>query len=181
MTALSDTPRRYGHVTRALHWAMAAIFALQLLSAAAHWAFDRKNPIRQALWAVHQPLGILLLIAVRVVWALTQAAHRPPHPGAAGLAARLGHVSLYILMVAVPTIAVLRAWGSGRGLEILGVPLLPATGTEITFLSKTLGGYHGLLGWTLAALIVGHIAAALIHTALLKDGTLRRMAGAASP
>lgn len=43
---------------------------------------------------------------------------------------------------------------------------------------QALSEWHGELGWTLAALILGHIAMALIWHGLLKrDNTLQRMAG----
>ena len=50
MTQLIDRPDRYGLVTRLFHWGMAALFAAQFASAAAHWALPRENPLRETLW-----------------------------------------------------------------------------------------------------------------------------------
>ncbi len=37
------------------------------------------------------------------------------------------------------------------------------------------GRWHGLLGWGLIALIVGHIAMAWVHTRVWKEPLVRRM------
>ena len=72
MTQLSDTPTRYGTVSRLLHWGMAALFAAQFISAAAHWALPRENTLRELLWGYHTTLGVTLfaLILVRGLWGL---------------------------------------------------------------------------------------------------------------
>ena len=41
MTSITDSPDRYGLVSRFFHWGMAALFAAQFASAAAHWALPR--------------------------------------------------------------------------------------------------------------------------------------------
>ena len=40
--------------------------------------------------------------------------------------------------------------------------------------------WHGALAWVMALLILGHIVMAVVHTALMKDRTLGRMAGRAT-
>ena len=37
--------------------------------------------------------------------------------------------------------------------------------------------WHGELAWLLAVLILGHVVMAVVHTAVMKDRTMARMAG----
>ena len=179
MPNLSDGPDRYGLVTRVFHWGMAALFAAQFLSAAAHWALDRENALRQTLWSYHATLGtrLFLLVLLRGLWGLANLSRRPGHSGAMGQAAKLGHLVLYLLMVIVPTLRLLAAAGSTRGFSYLGIQIFPARETEIALLSG-MAEWHGELGWILALLVVGHIVMAVIwHRLVQRDDTLSRMAG----
>lgn len=180
MSNLPDTPRRYGTVTRVLHWGMAVLFLAQFASAAAHWAFERENALRQTLWSYHTDLGVtlFLLVMVRGAWGLYNLRHRPPlHEGRIGMAALGGHIALYALMVIVPFVRLLAAAGSDRGLSYFGLPIFPARSEEITWMQAP-SEWHGELGWILALLIVGHIAMAIgWHHFAQRDGTLKRMAG----
>ena len=179
MPNLSDSPDRYGLVSRVFHWGMAVLFAAQFLSAAAHWALERENALRQTLWSYHATLGttLFLLVLLRGLWGLANMSRRPEHDGPMGRAAQLGHLGLYALMVIVPSLRLLSAAGSTRGFSYLGIQVLPARETEIAWLSG-MAEWHGELGWILALLIAGHIAMAVIwHRVVQRDDTFRRMAG----
>ncbi|WP_245427243.1 cytochrome b [Pleomorphomonas carboxyditropha] len=176
-STLFDHPEGYGSVSRALHWLMAALFAWQFLSAILH-AVDREMPVARFFWSWHMSVGFLLLAAVvlRGVWALVNLGNRPAHPtGFLGAAARLGHLALYLLMIAVPLLAVLRTYGSGRGLSVFGIEVFAGGGERIPALMAPANAAHGLLGWALLALVLGHTAMALAHAYLWREGTLARM------
>lgn len=178
MTALSDSPARYGLVSRTFHWGMAALFAAQFLSAAAHWGLARDNALREALWSYHGALGttLFLLVLLRGLWGLANLPRRPAHSGAAGRAAVAGHAAIYGLMVIVPAVRLLAAAGSTRGFSYLGIPVFPARETEIAWMLAP-AEWHGELGWILALLVLGHIAMAIVwHRLILRDDTLQRMA-----
>lgn len=179
MAHLSDSPDRYGLVSRVFHWGMAALLAAQFLSAAARWGLDRENAVRETLWSYHTTLGttLFLLVLMRGVWGLANISRRPPHSGRMGQAAKLGHIALYLLMVIVPTLKLLSAAGGTRGFSYLGIQIFPAREVEIAWLSS-FGEWHGELGWILALLIIGHIAMATVwHHLIRRDDTLRRIAG----
>ena len=93
MTRLTDSPDRYGLISRAFHWSMAALFAAQFVSAAAHWALPRENVLRDTLWTYHVDLGVtlLLLVLLRGVWGLLSLSKRPTESGPMGYAAKAGH------------------------------------------------------------------------------------------
>ena len=179
MTSLADRPDRYGPVTRALHWGMAVLFAAQFLAAAAHWALPRENELRELLWSYHPDLGttLFLLVLIRGAWGLANMSRRPPHSGAIGRAAVVGHVAIYALMVIVPSVRLLAAAGSDRGLSYLGIPVFSARETEIAW-TQVAAEWHGEMGWVLALLVLGHIAMATVwHHRIQRDGTLERMLG----
>ena len=78
---------------------------------------------------------LLLLAAVRFVWALRNLRRRP----AGSLKVKLGHLALYALMFAVP------ASGMARQFQ------------------APLGVAHGALAFALLLLIVGHVGMTVVH------------------
>lgn len=173
-----DSPLRYGLVTRVLHWGMAALFAWQFLGMGVKLALGR-HPLTAFLVGTHKPIGtaLMLLILLRGAWGLSQWRRRPPHPATvAGRLAPLGHALLYALMLYVPTVALMREYGSGRGFAPWGIPLFPATGEQIAGLMAPANLSHGVIAWTLLALIAGHVAMVALHHFVWRDTTLARMA-----
>ncbi|MBT9383497.1 cytochrome b [Pseudooceanicola sp. CBS1P-1] len=173
---LRDRPDRYGLVSRLFHWLLAAMICWQLLGMILKVTLGRV-PVAGFFVSHHQQLGsvIFCLVALRLGWALLNRGHRPGHgAGLAGMAARLGQGALYLVMAAVPTIAVLRAWGGTRGFAPFGFEIFAPREVAIGW-TRALGELHGPLGWALLVLIGGHVAMALLHQHVLRDGTLRRM------
>ncbi len=157
---LMDRPDGYGPVSRILHWLMAALLAWQFASAAAR-QFAPDTPIEDFFWFSHTSLRLLLLVLVlaRGAWALANAGRRPD----SGLLAGLGHLVLYLLMMAIPTLGLLRAYGRGRGYSAFGIQVFPPRDREIESLVELANAWHGLLGWTLIALAAGHVCMAFLH------------------
>lgn len=180
---LLDHPAGYGPVSRALHWLMAVLFAWQFVSAILH-AVARDLPLARFFWSYHGSVGVLLFAAIflRGAWGLINLRRRPAHAdGLLGHGARLGHIALYVLMLAVPTLGVLRSIGSGRGLQAFGVELVAGGGARIEPLVALGHALHGLLGWALLLLTLGHVAMALLHTYVWRDDVLSRMTRGRSP
>lgn len=176
-----DTPARYGLVTRALHWLMAALFVWQFAGMVVRLTVGRA-PVTSFMVGTHAPVGTLLLalLVVRLVWALANRGRRPGYEaGAAGLAARAGHGALYALMLVVPTLGLLRLYGSGHGFAPFGLPLFAPRPERIEWMMAPANAVHGKLAWLLLALIAGHVAAALWHRIVRRDDVLARMAGPA--
>ncbi len=174
-----DSPQRYGLITRLLHWGMAALFAWQFLGMGVKLVLGRHA--LTAFWVgTHKPVGtlLMLLILVRGLWGLSQWRQRPPHPHTlVGRAAVAGHALLYALMFYVPAVALLREYGSGRGFAPWGIPLFPATGEQIAWMLAPANLSHGLLAWTLLAVVAGHVAMVAVHQWLWRDATLEKMSG----
>ena len=86
---------------------------------------------------------------------------RPP---SINLAAKLGHAGLYGLLLLIPALALLRQYGSGRAFEPFGLPLMSGfDGDKIAWMVEPGNLLHGVLGWVLLAMIVGHIGMVLLH------------------
>lgn len=162
--SVMDNNDKYGKISRFLHWTMGILFLLQLLSAAAH-AFLEDTMIEQLLWPTHKHVGflILLLAVIRILWALLNRSRRPPF---FDKAAKLGHLALYCLMFLVPSLALLRQYGSGRAFDPLGMPLFAGFEPEIVWMVAPGNLLHGFLGWLLFLLIAGHVFMVFWHKVL---------------
>jgi len=157
-----DRQDRYGRVSRAFHWGLAALLSWQFASALAH-KFIEDTPIEEFLWSTHRSMGVLILalVLLRATWAMTQRAHRPPSVHWPALA---GQITLYLLTLLVPSIALLRQYGSGRVFEPFGVALFSGwEGQRVDWMVSLGSLLHGELGWVLLTLILGHIGMAVWH------------------
>lgn len=182
---IMDSPARYGAVSRIFHWGIAALLIWQLAGMLSKVTLGRDAALTGFIAGSHQSLGFVLfvLVVLRVIWALLNIGRRPAHEvGLMGMAAKAGHAAMYALMVLVPGIALIRAWGNERAYDVFGWNLFPARAEgEAVQWAVTLGGdWHGELAWVLGALILGHVVMAVWHTAVRRDGTLERMAGSAA-
>ena len=159
--SLFDSSEKYGLVSRALHWLMALGFAWMFFTAALHYFAD-ETPITDTLWPTHSVMGftVFCLGVFRVIWAALNISRRPP---SLSTLSGLGHSILYALMLAIPALALLRTYGSDRPFSYLGISLMEPTGQKNQWMIDLAGLLHGELGWTLLALVVGHIVMVYIH------------------
>lgn len=172
-----DAPKQYGIVSRTFHWGMVILLLWMLLSAVTHYFFE-ETAIEAFFWAGHYPVGIsiLVLATVRSAWALANLSNRPCYTeGALGRAAIVAHSGLYAFMVAVPSLALLRAYSSQYGLSTFEFGIFPQRDPEIDWMVDLGGLLHGELGWALFALVTGHIVMAFLHGRLSGTMVLPRM------
>lgn len=173
----SDTPEGYGPVSRAFHWGMTLLIVWQFTSALLR-VFAEDTAIEGFFWSTHVTVGFTIwwLAILRGAWGLANLSRRPRHHGPPLLAraATLGHLALYALLILVPSLAIARAFGNGRGFTVYGLQLA-APGEPNPALTAPGNALHGLLGWVLLALVVGHVAMALWHGYVRRDGTLEHM------
>lgn len=166
-----DTSQSYGTISRFLHWSMALAFLLMLGTVVA-WRIDEEY---FSLMGYHKSFGFILmvLIVIRFVWALINFNKRPH----GNMMVKLGHLALYILMIAVPAIGLLRQYGAAKGgIEVFGVEIMAASAEKIPSFIKLGGDWHGELAWALFALAAGHIIMAIVHQ-IKGEKIINRMAG----
>lgn len=176
-----STPHRYGLVARLLHWSMALLLAV--LFALGWWATELSyyDPLYRTIPDLHRSLGVLaaVLISARAGWALID---NRPAPLAGGrrweqLAARVTHGLLYLLMILVPVSGYLMSTADGRPVQVFGLFELPALLPPDSGREEWAGSAHYFLAFGGAYLVLLHVAAALKHRFIDRDGTLRRMIG----
>lgn len=174
-----DSPDRYGRISRWLHWGMALLFAWQFIGMGLRLALGR-TPVVSFFVGSHSSVGLLLLILVllRGAWGLSNASRRPSHgAGWLGRAAAAGHGALYLLMVVVPLLAIVRAYGSGRAFIWFNTLPLWSAGPKNEALIAPAEAAHGVLAWTLLALVGGHVAMVALHRWWWRDAVAQRMVG----
>lgn len=178
-SGLLDAPDRYGGVTRALHAVTAVLVLWQFMMVALYKIFGETPFLNGvARFGPHGYVGLALLALAlaRISWALGNRSRRPRQKkGLPGRLAIAMHATLYSLLVAIPSLALVRIYGKGKGWEIGGVEIVPATGHEIGPLIAAADLAHGPLSWLLLALVGGHAGAAALHGLLWRDGRAQRM------
>ncbi len=158
---MGDSSIRYGFVSRFFHWLMALGFAWMLLTACARF-IDKDAAFTKAVFQFHGQVGftILWMGVLRILWALSQSKSRPEK----NILTILGHMAMYALMVIIPTLAVLRMMGGGRAFTYWNtIPVLSASEEKTQWMVDLGNNFHGLLGWILFALIIGHILMTIKH------------------
>ncbi|MFC4350145.1 cytochrome b [Fodinicurvata halophila] len=175
-TSLMDHRRGYGLVSRVLHWGMALLVLWQAVSALLHYFAD-DTAVTDFFFGAHTTIGFLILVfaVLRGFWGLANLARRPEHSRPIDRLAAFGHLAMYLLLIAVPLIALIREYGSGEGFAVFGIQIFPSFQPEIEWTGDLGGALHGELGWVLFLLIAVHILMALVHEFVWKETRLARM------
>jgi cytochrome b561 len=175
--ATANPPAQFALLSRILHWLMAAMLLAMLFIGVAMVA-SLSNYHR--LLAIHRPLGIMILILAIIRLVNRLLTTLPPFPPTmSNSERRIATASerlLYALMFALPLVG----WGMLSAghypIVMFGPvhlpPILPANPTLYAVLRKT----HTILAYLLFAAFLAHLAAVLLHTLVLRDGLLNRMA-----
>lgn len=174
----SNKSGRYSDVAIALHWLL-AIALLVSFCVGLYMTGLKLSPARIRLFNWHKWAGIsiLALSAFRLAWRLR---HRPP-PDLASMsalkrrAAHGVHRLMYLLFFLVPLAG--WAYSSASGFQVVwfGRIPLPDFVPVDKELAHVLKETHELLAYGLAGLVAAHVAAALEHHFVERDGILARM------
>ena len=190
MSDALNPPQRYTATAMLLHW-LSALLVLGLLVLGWYMADLPVSPQRLKLYNWHKWAGVsvLALTLLRLLWRWT---HRPPALPAELVGrtpawqlhlAAATHLALYGLLLVVPLIG--WAYSSAAGFSVVwfGVLPLPDLLPKDKALAELVKPWHAVGAFSLCALVVLHLAAALKHQFVDKDGLMRRMwpAGADAP
>ncbi|MBL0167902.1 MAG: cytochrome b [Propionivibrio sp.] len=167
----------YGSVAIGLHW-LIAIAITGSFSLGLYMSDLPLSPQKLKFYSWHKWAGvtIFLCVLVRLVWRLS---HRPPElpgtiPAWQRKVAAATHVLLYLLMLAVPFTGWLMSSAKGFQTVYFGVLPLPDLLAKNDELGDLLQA-HALLNYSMAALVVAHLGAALKHHFVDRDEVLARM------
>ena len=168
----------YTRTAIALHWLMALlVFVTFPVGLVMHEM--ALSPDKLRMLSYHKWLGVtvFILLVMRLVW---RTAHKPA-PMEAGMpqwqmmAAKGVHVLLYVLLFAIPLSGWLMSSAKGFQTVYLGVLPLPDLLAKDKVLGDALAELHEVLNITIMLLVIAHVAAALKHHFVERDGTLARM------
>ena len=182
MSATTTTTNRYTGTAIALHWILAlaliGIFGFGLYMTSLPFSPTRLKYFNWHKWA---GMTILILSALRILWRIT---HRPPAlpakmaqamPAWQHVAHHGVHHAMYALFFAVPLMGWIYSSAAGFPIVLFGVLPLPDLVGKSPELAEALKPWHGYLAYTLAALVVLHVAAVIKHQLIDRDGLLARM------
>ncbi|MCY1127169.1 cytochrome b/b6 domain-containing protein [Frigidibacter sp. RF13] len=182
--SLSNTVRSYGSAARLLHWTVALLILVNIPLALWAEGLPRTSDADAALlarvYSAHKTIGVIVfaLALVRVFWALTQPKPAPIHPARRleTFAAEAVHWSLYAAILILP----LSGW-IGHAASTGFAPILWPFGQSLPFVPKSenlahlAGAVHGVASKLLILSILLHVAGAVKHVLIDRDGTLARM------
>ena len=171
---------RFAPLQRLLHWVMAAcILAMLFIGVGMVSTIERKY---LALVSIHKSLGIaiLMLALIRLVVRLRYGAPAlpPVMPEPMKLAAYLSHYALYALMIGMPLIGWAMLSAAPYPVTVFGAVHLPAILPQSDRLHSLLWSAHFYLAFVFFGVILLHIAAALFHALVRRDGVFESMAPA---
>jgi cytochrome b561 len=175
---MSTESSRFPAPSRVLHWLM-AVLILAMLFIGVGMASSVSG--RYSLMvSIHKPIGIAILILV-VIRFVNRLINRPPPlpasmPAIQRLAAHASHIALYALMFVLPLVG----WGmlsaGGYPIVLFGSFQLPPILPKSAGLYAELRQSHTILAYLLFLTVVVHLAAALFHGLIRRDGVFESMA-----
>lgn len=172
-----NTLSGWGIVSIALHWLSAVVIVG--LFVLGWWMVDLGYYhawYNLAPWW-HRSLGMLLLFAtlLRLVWRFTNPTPIAHGHGLERLAAHLGHIGLYVLMLLVMVSGYLISSADGRGINVFDWFEVPALLSGLPNQENLAGEIHWYSALALMVLAAIHLLAALKHHLVDRQDTLVRM------
>ena len=162
---------------RTFHWLtvllLVALFALA-------WTFERLGPDERgaALVNAHRSVGIVLflLVSSRLVWRATHPLPPLPVPTPRWERILAGSVQglLYAALLAMPLLGWAASATAGDEVRLFGFALPDVLAMDEA-LSDRLFALHGAVAWVVLTLVALHVAGALRHHFIRRDGVLTRM------
>jgi cytochrome b561 len=173
------TRRGYGTGARLFHW-LTAVLVFVMIPAGVAMTSEGFEGVRDSLFILHKGLGSVLLglVLLRLAWKAL-APSPPPLPDVVPdrqrRLAELSHVGLYLLLVVMTVSGYARVRTGGFPIELLDAVGFPVFLPEMEGVSATLSVIHKVSAYALVALLAVHLAAAVYHAWIRRDGVFGRM------
>jgi cytochrome b561 len=168
----------YTRTAVALHW-LIALLIFAAFPVGLYMVDLALSPTKLKIYSYHKWIGvtIFMLAVARIGW---RASHPVPAlpdsvPRWQQSLAGATHVLLYLLIVAIPLSGWLMSSALGFQTVYLGVLPLPDLLAKDKLLGEQLKFVHMFLNYTLAALVLMHVGAAVKHHLIDRDDILARM------
>jgi cytochrome b561 len=175
---MTSFPHRFTLLQRLLHWLMAACIVAMLFIGVG--MVSTITPKYLPLISIHKTLGVALLVLVLIRLALRLYHGAPPLPAdlprTMKLGAKLSHQALYGLMIVMPLLGLGMLWAAAYPVVLYGGIQIPALLSQSDRLHTLLWNAHFYLGFAFFALVLLHLAAALFHALIRRDGVFETIA-----
>jgi cytochrome b561 len=170
--------QRFNPLQRLLHWLMAVCILAMLFIGVG--MVSTIMPKYLTLVSIHKPLGIAILVLALIRLVVRLRFGAPPLPAdlpePMKLAADASHYALYALMIGLPLIGWAMLSAASYPVVIYGGVRLPAILPPSDSLHALLWDAHFYLAFLFFAVILLHLAAALFHALVRRDGVFETMA-----
>lgn len=170
--------QRYNLLSQLFHWIVAALLVALIVTQKMHVA--EPDASERAVWLIklHISLGMLVFMVTiaRIAWAKISPQPAPVVGEAwTQLAAKVAHLALNIATLLIPISGYMRVVSKGRVAEFFGTPL-PSLIGESSWINDVAHIFHGEPMEIALYVLVGlHVAAAIWHQYIVRDGALERM------
>jgi cytochrome b561 len=173
------TVPRYSSTMIRLHWLTFILVVLAYIFMEFREIYPRGSEGREFMKATHYSLGLTILgltIARLVVKVMSGPAPAisPSPPRWQHTAAKLGHIAIYVFLIAMPLAGWATLSAEGDPVRFFGLEI-PALLAPDKILSGQLEELHEIGGTIGYFLLGGHALLSIIHHAVFKDTTLVRM------
>jgi cytochrome b561 len=175
---MTSAGSRFTVLQRSLHWLMAVcILAMLFIGVGMN---STVAPKYAPLLAAHKTLGVIVLVLALIRLAVRLRYGAPPLPADLPLPMKLGahlsHYALYALMIGMPLLGLAMLWTAAYPIVLTGGIRLPMLLPQSDALHTLLWNAHFYLAFAFFALILLHVAAALFHALVRRDGVFESMA-----
>jgi cytochrome b561 len=182
MASISNSrtaPLRYSASAKAMHWFVAAAVITLLLEGPVMKRLVPEGSIKENLYLFHEALGALVLI-VMIARLARRLGFGVPAPDATmpvveQRASLWAQYALYSLLFLVPVLGWAGTNAYGDPVSVFGLFEFPAVLGKDQALSDRIFVWHLAGGILIAAIVVLHVAGALYHGFVKRDGVLKRM------
>lgn len=169
----------YTRTAIVLHWLIGVCVLAQVTLGLWMIGIPKSPPgIRAGWFNLHKSIGITLavLILLRILWRL---AHRAPAlpptmPAWKRIAAKANHALLYVCMIVMPVSGYLGSSFTKYPILYFGIKL-PQWGWDAPELKELFSQVHFVTAVIFITLIAIHVAAAIKHWLIDRDGVAQRM------
>ena len=176
---MARASQTYRPAARALHWIVALLVLAMVPAGLVMVQEGLARPVQNTLFVLHKNGGVvvLLLMLIRVIY---RASNPPPALPASvsDFQARIAgvvHLGLYAVVLVMAVSGYVRVAAGGfplEALDALGVPRLVPKSEAVAGAAKQV---HYLTHYAVIGLVAVHVAAALYHAVIRRDGVFSRM------
>ena len=166
----------YDPIAKLLHWLVVALLLVQFPLG---WLMpDVRGGKPGASMTLHVSLGIAILVltALRLVWKIT---HWVASESALPYWQRLTSTAVHWLLYALALATTITGWVfvsfRGWSLSLFNAVPLPMLASQSAAATRMTDGWHQFAEWALLGLVALHVAAAMAHMLIYRDGVMQRI------